>query len=281
MAVGTMPVQARRGMMRRGGLPWLLGVCVAIMAASTIVIGGWLAINGLPNLLTVLEPWNSTSVWRPLFATMYTTLIALPIASFFGGLAAAALADERIFGSSVRGIRRWIELLGSIPTIVTATAIAITAGGLGWQMNLTSASLAVAITSIPLMTALAASVIGSSASPVGEAAIALGASPAFVVLRVLLPRAGMRFAGAFMLGATNIIGGAAVIAITASALAPGQIGQQPIGGWPLAVQLWLQGPVKDTYGAAAGGALVLISSLWLLQGLGLLRTTPGASGEFR
>ena len=251
------------------------------MAASTIVIGGWLVIRGTGNLPAVLAPWNSVSIWRPIFATLYTTLLALPIAAFFGGFAAAALADERIFGASVRAIRRWIALLGSIPTIVTATAFAAIAGAFGWHLNLTSASVAVAIASIPLMTALAASVIGTSASPVGEAAIALGASPAFVVLRVLLPKAGLRFAGAFMLGATNIIGGAAVIAITAGALTPGQIGQGPIGAWPLAVQLWLQAPVASTYGAAAGGALVLISSLWLLQGIGLLRSTSGPVGELR
>jgi ABC-type phosphate transport system permease subunit len=268
----------RRDAMQQGALPWVLAACVAIMTASTIIIGGWLAINGLGGLLSALSPWSDTSVLRPLAATIYVTILALPFASVIGGLAAAALADERIFGLSGPAIRRWIALLGSIPTIVTATTIVIFAGAIGWHPTLSGASFAVAVTSIPLMTALASSVIGTSASPVGEAAIALGASPAFVVLRVLLPRAGWRFAGAFMLGATNIIGGAAVIAITAGALVPGSEGTAPIGAWPLAVQLWLQAPVASSYHATAAGALLLTCLLWLLQGIGLLRSTPASTG---
>ena len=281
MAMKAIAVPKPRDTLQQSVLPWLLGVCVAILAASAIIIGGWLAINGLTSLLAAVLSWTSSGVWRPLTATLFITLLALPIAALVGGLAAGALADERIFGAGVRAMRRWLTLLGSIPTIVIASAIVVVAGAIGWQPTLTGASLAVAIASMPLMTALAASVIGSSASPVGEAAIALGASPAVVVLRVLLPRAGLRFGGAITLGATNMIGGAAVVAIAAGALAQGSGGQDPIGAWPLAVQLWLHAPVVSQYGATAAGALVLTMLLWLVQGFGLLRATPTTSTESR
>ena len=269
-----------RDAMQQGVVPWLLGACVAVMTASTIIVGGWLAIDGIAHMRAVLAPWSATSSVLPaLAATLYVTVLALPPAALVGGLAAAALADERIFGANVPAIRRSLALLGSVPTIVTAIAIVVVAGLVGWRPTLTGASFAVAIASIPLMTALVGAVIGTSASAVGEAAIALGAPPAFLVLRVLLPRAGLRFAGAFLLGATNIIGGAAVIAITAGATAPGGGGKVPIEAWPLAVQLWMQAPAASSYGETVAGALLLTLLLWLLQGVGLLRATPAPSSE--
>jgi len=281
MAMRAVAAPQSRDTLQQSVLPWLLGVCVAVLAASTIFISGWLAIKGFASLLSPNFWGMSGGILRLLTATLFITLLALPIAAIVGGLAAGALADERIFGAGVRSMRRWLTLLGSIPTIVIATAIVVVAGAISWHPNLVGASLAVAIASTPLMTALAASVIGSSASPVGETAIALGASPAFVVLRVLLPRAGLRFGGAITLGATNMIGGAAVVAIAAGAMAQLPGSQDPIGAWPFAVQLWLQAPDVKLYGATAAGALVLTILLWLVQGFGLLRATPTTSTESR
>ena len=267
--------------MQQSVVRWLLFACVAVMTLSTIIYAGWLAIDGLAHMPAVLAPLSDTSILPALAATLYVTVLAFPPAALVGALAGAALADERLFGPSVPAIRRSLALVGSIPTIVTATAFVVVAGLLGWRPTLTGASIAVAIASIPLMTALAGSVIGTSASAVGEAAIALGAPPAFLVLRVLMPRAGLGIAGAFMLGATNIIGGAAVVAIAAGATAFAGGGQAPVGSWPLPVQLWLQAPKASSYGVTAAGALLLTLLLWLMQGVGRLRASPTPASEGR
>lgn len=261
----------------------LLGACATLLSLSAIAVIGWLAVAGFGSYLRVMDPRIEGDLVQPLIATLYVTMIALPLTAFVGIMAAIGAADVRIFGAAAPGMRRAIGLLGSVPTVVVALALLLVATAAGWRPSLTGAALAVAIANMPLMTALALSVFAGTSMRAAEAATALGASSGFIVRAVLLPRAGLRLAAAVIIAATQIIGGAAVVAIVGGARVPLAQETAVVGAWPLAVHLWLHSTDAATYGMTAAAAVVLSLCLWLLQGVALLRSAPaeGGSGDYR
>jgi len=273
MAVSAMhaPRTTERSGSRR--LAALLSACAAVLCVSVVAIIVCLAaasIYAWPNALHWYGPHN---VFQPIWATLYVTFLALPLAALIGIPAAIAVSDARIFGSAVTRMRTAIAILGGFPTVVSAVAAAIALAALHQQATLTAAAIAVAFLNMPLMTALATAVLAGGTPDLREVATALGASPTYVVRRVLLPGSSMRLGAAVLIVATQIIGGAAAIALIT--------GWAPVGSWPLAVDIWAHG--ADTYrfgeSVTAAGALILTIAIWLLQGAAMLRQAPSHDAQ--
>jgi ABC-type phosphate transport system permease subunit len=259
----------------------VLATCAASLCFSIVAILGWLAFTGIPNSLRVLNPGYPGSVLAPVAATIYVTVLALPPTIIVGVFAAIAATEVRIFGVAAAGMRSALALLGSLPTIVVAFAAAIGVNALGWHPNLTGAALLLAAINMPLMTGLSVEALSRKSMDVREAATALGASPMFIVRRVLLPKSGARLGSAIIIVATQLIGAAAAVAIVTGALVPRTGGAAPVGAWPLAVDVWMRGGNIGGYGATAAAALFLGLMIWFLQGLAQLRANPDARREVR
>jgi hypothetical protein len=87
---------------------------------------------------------------------------------------------------------------------------------------------------------------------------------------------------AVILVATQIIGAASAVAILAGAEVAHGHGAAPIGGWPLAVHVWMRGSSANGYGATAAAALLLTIMIWVLQGVAQLRaSSEGVPQEHR
>lgn len=285
MAVTTM--RAPRAIERSGSprIATLLSVCAAALCVAMVATVLWIAIASIRGLSPAFN-WNdpsaaSLNVYQPMFATLYVTALALPLAASVGILAAIGLSDARIFGSAVTKVRAVISITGSIPTVVAAVAATTALAAMGQQPTLTAAAIALAFINMPLMTALAANVLAASPPGLREAATALGASPMYVMRRVLLPGSGKRLGAAVLIVATQMIGGVAVIALVAGSIVPRGQGWAPVGAWPLALSVWSltlsawsHGSSSSRYGVAAVGALLLIVIIWVLQGVALLRQAP-------
>jgi molybdate transport system permease protein len=274
--VAVSELRTPRAIERSGSprLAALLSACAAALCVSMAAIVIWLAIASISGWPAALSWTNTKSVYMAIWATLYVTLLALPPAALVGILAAIAVSDARIFGSAVTKVRSAISILGTIPTVVTAVAAAVAIAALGQQPTLTAAAIALAFINMPLMTALATGVLTGSAPSLREAATALGASPMYVVRRVLLPGSGRSLGAVALIVATQIIGGAAAIVLVTGAIVPRGLGWSPVKAWPLAVDVWSRGADPIHYAATAVGALLLTVIIWLLQGVALLRQAP-------
>ncbi|MBV8281291.1 MAG: ABC transporter permease subunit [Candidatus Eremiobacteraeota bacterium] len=265
----------------------VFAACAWLLCGSVIVIVGWLLANGLPKVVSALGPRGPESAIGPLFATAYITVLALPPAAAVGVFAAMGASDVRIFGAAAGSMRSALSLVGSVPTVIVAYAALLAAAGVGWHPSLTGAAFVFAIVNMPLMTGLALRALTTRAAKLREVATALGAPPMYIVISVLLPRARMRLRSAYIIVATQIIGGAATIAILAGASVPGSRGALPIHAWPLAVHIWLRtnalSPLRGSstggYGGAAAAALLLAVLIWVLQGIAQLRAAPESASQ--
>lgn len=259
----------------------LLSACAAVLCVSVVAIIVCLAAASITAWPKALHWYGQQNVFQPIWATLYVTFLALPLAALVGILAAIAVSDARIFGSTVTRMRTAIAILGGFPTVVSAVAAAIALAALHQRPTLTAAAIALAFINMPLMTALATAVLAGGTPDLREVATALGASPTYVVQRVLLPGSSMRLGAAVIIVATQMIGGAAAIALITGTIAPGGMGWAPVGAWPLAVDVWAHG--ADTYrfgeSVTAAGALILTVAIWLLQGAAMLRQAPSHDAQ--
>jgi phosphate transport system permease protein len=248
-----------------------------------MLILGWLIVWSIPGWSVALNWHGQHAIYPAILATIYVTVLAVPIAAFFGIFAAIAISDARIFGPAVTNVRAAISIMGSIPTVISAFTAATAVVVLGQQPTLTLAGIALAFINMPLMTALASNVIAGGSQRLREAATALGASPTFVV-RVFLPGATSQLGAAVLLVVTQIIGGAAVIALVDGVMTPRGFGWAPLSAWPLAVNIWAHATdatrIDPTrYGVTAAGTIILTVVIWLLQGAAQLRVAPATGGK--
>jgi len=282
VAINALPAQESAQRLAPPMPAALFAACAGVLCVSVVAIVGWLIATGVPNAIRVFNPHDPAGVVRPLLATVYVAVLALPPAAIVGVFAAIAAADVRMFGPVARTMRNALTLVGSVPTVVIAFALLLESATFGWHLSLTGAAFALSVINMPLMTALALGALTNRAANIREAATALGASPMYLVIRVLLPRAYDRLKAALILVATQIVGAAAAIAILTGAEVAHSHGAAPIGGWPLAVHVWMRGSSANGYGATAAAALLLTVMIWVLQGVAQLRaSTEGVPQEGR
>lgn len=216
----------------------ILFLCALGSVGTTAGIIGVLAFETVEFFRVVpLGDFLTDTQWTPLFTDKHfgilplvsgtvlvaggAMMVALPV-----GLLAAIFLSEYASGP-VRGVLKpLLELLAGIPTVVYGYFALLFVTPLIRSVlpqtevfNALSASVVMGIMIIPLVSSLSEDAMTAVPRSLREGAYALGATPAEVVLRVVVPAASSGIAASFILAVSRAIGETMIVAIAA--------GQQP------------------------------------------------------
>ena len=148
-----------------------------------------------------------TFIWGTLLTTFGAMLISTPL-----GIGAAVFIDQVAPDSMARVVRRGIELLAGIPSVVIGwfglimlvPAIARVTGTSGY--GVAAASLVLVVMALPTITTLSAETLKSLPVELKEASVAMGATRWQTIYKVLLPSAREGLLIAVILGMGRAIG---------------------------------------------------------------------------
>jgi phosphate ABC transporter permease protein PstC len=148
-----------------------------------------------------------TFIWGTLLTTFGAMLISTPL-----GIGAAVFIDQVAPDSMARVVRRGIELLAGIPSVVIGwfglillvPAIARVTGTSGY--GVAAASLVLVVMALPTITTLSAETLKSLPAELKEASVAMGATRWQTIYKVLLPSAREGLLIAVILGMGRAIG---------------------------------------------------------------------------
>lgn len=213
-------------------------LCALASVGTTFGIIAVLAFETIEffRVVSLLDFLTDTQ-WTPLFSDKHfgilplvsgtvlvaggAMLVSLPL-----GLMAATFLSEYASDRNRRVLKPMLEVLAGIPTVVYGyfallfvTPIIRTVLPQTEIFNALSASLVMGIMIIPLVSSLSEDAMTAVPRSLREAAYALGATPAEVALKVVVPAASSGIFASFILAASRAIGETMIVAIAA--------GQQP------------------------------------------------------
>jgi ABC-type Fe3+ transport system permease subunit len=221
----------------------------AAVAAAAVAIGVALVVYGWKDVSWVLSTSGSQGVVRALGTTALIVVIALPITFVAGLFAAGTENDPNIGGFGARALRESVEWSSGIPPVVIGAAVFFCAIALHNQNAVTMAVLALVLLNLPNATARLALAFGSVPLRAREAAAALGAPPAAVFLRLILPNASWAVAAALFALVAQMVGETTAIVIATST---------SDGPQPLAVQIWHFASNSSLVANEAAACIVLV-----------------------
>ncbi len=148
-----------------------------------------------------------TFIWGTLLTTFGAMLLSVPL-----GIGAAVFIDQVAPDRMARVVRRGIELLAGIPSVVIGwfglillvPAIARATGTSGY--GVAAASLVLVVMALPTITTLSAETLKSLPIELKEASVAMGATRWQTIYKVLLPSAREGLLIAVILGMGRAIG---------------------------------------------------------------------------
>ena len=162
----------------------------------------------------------------PLFAgTFLISFVAMAIAGPIGLLAAIYLTQYA--GSAVRGFAKpLLEILAGVPTVVYGFFAALTVapmfrefgGLLGLEVaseSALAAGVVMGIMIIPFVSSLSDDAITAVPESIKQGSLALGATPAETIVRVILPAALPGVASAFLLAISRAVGETMIVVMAA------------------------------------------------------------------
>lgn len=173
---------------------------------------------------------SDLGIWPLLWGTLYVSVIALLVAVPIGLMSAVYLSE---YASS--RTRAWvkpaIEILAGIPTIVYGLFALITVGpllrdwfaqplGLGDSASsVMTAGLVMGVMVIPFVSSLSDDIINAVPQSLRDGSLAMGATSAETVRKVVLPAALPGIVGAVLLAASRAIGETMIVVMGAGAAA--------------------------------------------------------------
>jgi phosphate transport system permease protein len=203
---------------------------------SLLLILGFIVIEALPAVLpggVGLRSLFQGVLWRPtseparwsllpmLVGTLKIAFIALAVGLPIG-VSAAVYASEFAPPAVRETLKPVVEFLAGVPSVVigflalvyVASGVQGTLGGI-YRLNALVAGLAVGVANLPLIFSVSEDALRAVAADIREAAIALGATEAQAVARVVLPAALPGLAGAAILALGRAIGETMIVLMVA------------------------------------------------------------------
>lgn len=198
----------------------MLATAIVIDQVGYTLVRGWSAVRH-PTFLTQtlahegpLSPITTGGVLHAIVGTMeqitLATVFSVPL-----GIAAALFLAE-IGGPMARPVRTIVDAMTALPDVIAGLFIlAFVILTLGFGESGLMASLALAVTMLPIVTRASEAVLRLVPNTLREASYALGASQWRTVLRVVVPTARSGLATAIVLAMARGIGETAPVLLTA------------------------------------------------------------------
>lgn len=259
-------VKAKRTDQFMTGLFTVIGWLMLILL---ILMTGYIIINGFlkckPSFLTA----GTQGIINQLFNTIYLVFLSLIISVPVGTGAGIYLAEYAKPGKLLDFLQVSIESLSSLPSIVIGlfgylVFILMT----GYKWNLLAGALAVSILSLPLITTETESAIRSLPKEYKEGSLALGATHAETIQKVLIPAAMPQILTGIIMAAGRGFGESAALLYTS--------GQSTIINW--ANWYRLSSPTCPLNPFRSGETLSL--HIWVMRTEGSLNPDASAIAAF-
>jgi len=243
----------------------ILATAIVIDQVAYTVVRGYAAVKH-PRFFTQtmanagpLSPVDVGGVAHALVGTLEQIVLATLLSVPLGILAAVYLAE--VGGRAARPVRTLVDAMTSLPDIISGLFIlAFAVLTIGLPKSGFAASLALAVTMLPIVTRASETVLRIVPGTLREAAYALGGSQWRTVLSVVLPTARSGLATAVVLAIARGIGETAPVLLVAG-YARG-MNANPFNGWqtslPLYVYYEIQSPAPADRIRAFGGGFALI-----------------------
>jgi phosphate transport system permease protein len=212
-----------------------------------------------------LSPLADGGVGHALIGTLEQIMIATALAVPLGIAAAVYLAE--VGGPAARPVRTLVDAMTALPDIISGLFIlAFMVLTVGLPKSGFAASLALAITMLPIVTRASETVLRIVPGTLREASYALGGSQWRTVLNVVLPTARSGLATAVVLAMARGIGETAPVLLVAG-YARGY-NWNPFNGWQTSLPLYIyneiQSPeINDKIRAFGGGFALIVLVLVL------------------
>jgi phosphate transport system permease protein len=263
----------------------ILATAIVIDQVAYTVVRGYAAVTQ-PRFFTQtmanagpLSPVDVGGVAHALVGTLEQITLATLLSVPLGILAAVYLAE--VGGRAARPVRTLVDAMTALPDIISGLFIlAFAVLTIGLPKSGFAASLALAVTMLPIVTRASETVLRIVPGTLREAAYALGASQWRTVLSVVLPTARSGLATAVVLAIARGIGETAPVLLVAG-YARG-MNANPFNGWqtslPLYIYYEIQSPAPADRIRAFGGGFALIALVLVLFTIAR-RVGGGTPGE--
>jgi phosphate transport system permease protein len=263
----------------------VLATAIVIDQVAYTLVRGYAAVKH-PQFFTQtmanagpLSPINVGGVAHALVGTLEQILLATLLSVPLGILAAVYLAE--VGGRAARPVRTLVDAMTSLPDIISGLFIlAFAVLTIGLPKSGFAASLALAVTMLPIVTRASETVLRIVPGTLREASYALGGSQWRTVLKVVLPTARSGLATAVVLAMARGIGETAPVLLVAG-YARG-MNANPFNGWqtslPLYIYYEIQSPATADKIRAFGGGFALVILVLVLFTIAR-RVGGGAPGE--
>jgi phosphate transport system permease protein len=260
----------------------ILATAIVIDQVAYTVVRGFAAVKH-PQFFTQtmaeagpLSPVDVGGVGHALVGTVEQIVLATLLSVPLGILAAVYLAE--VGGPAARPVRTLVDAMTSLPDIISGLFIlAFAVLTIGLPKSGFAASLALAVTMLPIVTRASETVLRIVPGTLREAAYALGGSQWRTVLSVVLPTARSGLATAVVLAIARGIGETAPVLLVAG-YARG-MNANPFNGWqtslPLYIYYEIQSPAPADKIRAFGGGFALIILVLVLFTIARRIGAPG------
>jgi phosphate transport system permease protein len=245
----------------------ILATAIVIDQVAYTLVKGFSAVKQ-PHFFTStlanagpLSPISAGGVAHALVGTIEQIMLASVLSIPLGIAAALYLAE--VGGRGARPVRTLVDAMTSLPDIISGLFIlAFVILTLGLPKSGFAASLALAVTMLPIMTRASETVLRIVPGTLREASYALGGSQWRTVLLVVLPTARSGLATAAVLAIARGIGETAPVLLTAGYTRA--MNTNPFANWQTSLPLYIyneiqQPDIPDKIRAFGGGfALILL-----------------------
>jgi len=263
----------------------LLATAIVIDQVGYTLVHGYTAVRHLSFFTQTmldagpLSPIDQGGIAHALIGTLeqlaLSTAMSVPL-----GIAAAVYLAE-VGGRAARPVRTLVDAMTSLPDVIAGLFIlAFVVLTVGLPKCGFAASLALAVTMLPIVTRASETVLRIVPGTLREASYALGGSQWRTVLMVVLPTARSGLATAVVLAMARGIGETAPVLLVAGFAR--NMNANPFANWqtslPLYIYYYIQSPENNDHVRAFGGGFALIALVLILFTIAR-RLGGGAPGE--